>query len=78
VFERTLRRVLAFQKAKNLNKIKFRKPMSGRLRKISIPTRIQEVILLRRGEWPDTSTAYGLCTYQPTIDTFDTVYSYFN
>ncbi len=45
VFERTLRRVLAFKKAKSLSQIKFRKPMPGRLSKISIPTRIQEVII---------------------------------
>jgi hypothetical protein len=45
VFERTLRRVLAFQRAKTLNQFKFRKPMSGRRRKISMPTRVQEVII---------------------------------
>jgi hypothetical protein len=45
VFERTPRRVLAFKKAKTLNQIKFRKLTPGRLRKISIPTRIQEVII---------------------------------
>jgi hypothetical protein len=50
VFERTLRRVLAFTKANTLKQIKFRKPMSGRLRKISMFTRIHEVILFRRGE----------------------------
>jgi hypothetical protein len=50
VFERILRRVLTFKKADTLNQIKFRKPMSGRLRKISMPTRIQEVILFRREE----------------------------
>ncbi len=33
--------------------------------------------LFRRGEWLDTSNVYGLYTYQPTIDTFDTVYSSF-
>jgi hypothetical protein len=42
--------VLAFTKANPLNHIQSRKPMSGRLRKISMPTRIQEVILFRRGE----------------------------
>jgi hypothetical protein len=55
----TLKRVLAFKKAKTLNQIKFRKPMPGRLRKISIPTRIQGVII-QEGEWPDTITVYGL------------------
>jgi hypothetical protein len=45
VFERTLRRVLTFKKANTLNQIKFRKLMSGRLRKISMPTRIQEVVI---------------------------------
>jgi hypothetical protein len=35
VFERTLRRVPVFSKANGLNHIKSRKPMSGRLRKIS-------------------------------------------
>jgi hypothetical protein len=34
--------------------------------------------LFRRGEWPDTSTVYGLYTYQPTLDTFATVYSSFH
>jgi hypothetical protein len=51
--------------------------MSGRRRKISMPTRVQEVII-QEGEWPDTSSVYGLYTYQPTIDTFDTVYSSFH
>jgi hypothetical protein len=50
VFERTLRRVLAFQRANTLNHIKFRKSISGRLRKISMPTRIHKVVLFRRGE----------------------------
>ncbi len=49
VFERTLRRVLAFKRANTLKQIKFRKPMSGRLRKISMPTRFRKSIL-RRGE----------------------------
>ncbi len=48
VFEMILRRALAFKKANTINQIKFKKPMSGRLRKISMPTRIQEVILFRR------------------------------
>jgi hypothetical protein len=33
--------------------------------------------LSRRGKFPDTSTVYGLNTYQPTIDTLGTVYSSF-
>jgi hypothetical protein len=45
VFERTLRRILAFERANSLNQVKFRKPMSGRLRRISMPTRVQEVII---------------------------------
>jgi hypothetical protein len=49
VFERTLRRVLALKKAHTLNHIKFRKPLSGRLRKISMPSRIQEVIIQEGG-----------------------------
>jgi hypothetical protein len=48
VFERTLRRVLAFTKANPLNLIKPRKPMSGRLRKIRMPTMIQVVNLFSR------------------------------
>jgi hypothetical protein len=76
--ERTLRRVLAFRKVNTLNPVKFRKPMSGRLRKISMPTNIQEVNLFRRGKRPDTSTFYGLYTYKSTIDSFDSVYSSFH
>jgi hypothetical protein len=49
VFERTLKRVMVFTKANSLNLIKSRKPMSGCLKKISIPTRIQEVIIFRGG-----------------------------
>jgi hypothetical protein len=49
VFERILMRVLAFKKANTLNQIKFSKPMSGRLRKISMPTRIQEIIIQEGG-----------------------------
>jgi hypothetical protein len=37
VFERTLRRVLAFKKVNILNQIKFRRPMSGRLKKSARP-----------------------------------------
>jgi hypothetical protein len=47
-FERTLGRVPAFTKANTLKQIKFRKPMSGRLRKIF--NRIHEVIPFRRRE----------------------------
>jgi hypothetical protein len=78
VFERTLRRVLAFEKANTLNYIKFRNPISGRGRKINMSARIQEVIIQERG-YPDTSTVWPLySTYQRTIDTFDTVYRSFN
>jgi hypothetical protein len=49
MIRKTLRRVLTFIKANTLNHIKPRKPMSRRLRKISTPTRIQEVILFGRG-----------------------------
>jgi hypothetical protein len=64
VFERTLRRVLAFKRANTLNQIKFRKPMSGRLRKISMPTRVQEVIILERG-----MTRYQHCLWLLDIST---------
>jgi hypothetical protein len=37
--------LIRVKKAKTLNQIKFRKPMPGRLGKISIPTRIQEVFI---------------------------------
>jgi hypothetical protein len=50
VFERTLRRVLVFTKANPLKNIKSRKPTSGMLRKISMPARNQEVIIVGRGE----------------------------
>jgi hypothetical protein len=50
VFERILRMALAFTKANHLNHIKSRKPMSGRLWQVSMPTRIQEVIIFRRRE----------------------------
>ncbi len=39
----------AFKKTKTLNQIKFWKPMSGRLRKISMPTKIQESIIQEGG-----------------------------
>ncbi len=71
VFERTLKRVLALKKANTLNHIKFRKPLSGRLRKISMPSRIQEVISQEGGMTRYIST-------NNTVDTFDTVYSYFH
>ena len=71
VFERTLRRVLALKKANILNHIKFRKPLSGRLRKISMPSRIQEVIIQEGGMTRYIST-------NNTVDTFDTVYSSFH
>jgi hypothetical protein len=64
VFERTLRRVLAFKKAKTLNQIKFREPMPRRLRKISIPTRIQEVIIQEGG-----MTRYQYCLWPLYIST---------
>jgi hypothetical protein len=37
-----------FQRANTLNQNKFRKPMSGRLRTISMSTRVQEVIIQER------------------------------
>jgi hypothetical protein len=43
-FGRILRRALAFKMVNPLNHIKSRKPMSGRLWQVSMPTRIQEVI----------------------------------
>jgi hypothetical protein len=65
VFERTLRRVPVFTKANALNHIKSRKPMSGRLRKISMSTKFQKVITFRRGEWPDSSISiYSMYTNQ--------------
>jgi hypothetical protein len=64
VFERTLRRVLAFQRANTLNHIKFRKPMSGRLRKINMPTRVQEVIIQEGG-----MTRYQHCLWPLYIST---------
>jgi hypothetical protein len=71
VFERTLRRVLALKKAHTLNHLKFRKPLSGRLRKISMPSRIQEVIIQEGGMTRYIST-------NNTVDTFDTVFSSFH
>jgi hypothetical protein len=52
VLERTLRRVLTFTKANPFNNITSRKPtvMSGRLRRIGMPTKIQEDIIFNRGE----------------------------
>jgi hypothetical protein len=64
MFERTLRRVLAFKRANTLNQIKFRKPMSGRLRKISMPTRVQEVIIQEVG-----MTRYQQCLWSLFIST---------
>jgi hypothetical protein len=48
MFKRTMKMVLAFTKA---NHIKSTKPMPGRLRKISMPTRIQEIIILGGGNY---------------------------
>ncbi len=64
VFERTLRRVLAFKRANILNQVKFRKPMSGRLRKISMPTRVQEDIIQEGG-----ITRYQHCLWSLYIST---------
>ena len=60
-----------FQRANTLNQNKFRKPMSGRLMKISMPTRVQEVIIQEGGMTRCIST-------NNTVDTFDTVYSSFH
>jgi hypothetical protein len=64
VFERLLRRALAFKKVNTLNQIKFSKPMSGRLRKISMPTRIQE-IFIQEGRM----TRYQYCLWPLYIST---------
>jgi hypothetical protein len=64
VFERTLRRVLAFKRANTLNEIKFRKPTSGRLKKISRSTRVQEVIIQEGG-----MTRYQQCLWPLYIST---------
>jgi hypothetical protein len=64
VFERTLRRVLAFKRANTLRQIKFRKPMSGRLRKISMPTKVQEVNIKEGG-----ITRYQHCSWPLYIST---------
>jgi hypothetical protein len=77
VFARTLRRVLASKEP-----IPSTRTSSGNLcqegwGKSACPPGFRKS-LFKRGEWPDTSTVYGLYTYQSTLDTFDTVYSSFH
>jgi hypothetical protein len=62
VFERTLKRIMAFTKANSLNQIQSKKPMSGSLRKNSIPTRIQEVVIFR----PTLFFSLSFCSYTLT------------
>ncbi len=76
VFERTLRRVLASKGPTTSTRSSLGSLWQGGWGKSACPTGFRKS-LFRRGEWPDTSTDYVLYTYQPTIDTFDTVYSSF-
>jgi hypothetical protein len=57
VFAWTLRRVLAFKKGQHLQPHQVPEAYVREAEIISMPTRIQEAIIFRRGEWPDTSIA---------------------
>ncbi len=76
-FERTLRRVLASKGPTPSTRSSSGSLRQGDWGKSACPPGFKKS-LFKRGEWPDTSTVYGLYTYQPTIDTFDTVYSSFH
>ncbi len=77
VFERALRRVLASKGPISSTRTSSGSLWQGGWRQSACPPGFRKS-LFKRGEWPDTSTVYGLYTYQSTIDTFDTVYSSFH
>ena len=77
VFERALRRVLASKGPIPSTRTSSGSLCQGGWGQSACPPGFRKS-LFKRGEWPDTSTVYGLYTYQSTIDTFDTVYSSFH